>query len=526
VALLPFFLTACESAPDGTSPRVLTVGVPDDVATLDGVFASGDRSVEVIMNAYEPLMIHSWTTEGEIGRFVPGKLEGAVLESLTLAQDGVTWTLRVRPGIRFPDGGEIDAGTVFRLFERNYLVPGSGGRFVLRSIGRVLDLSSIEVTGKYELRVRTDGHNPLFARLLVLSNAIPFDPAIVDRNRTPASSWAESFLSSHTAGAGAYRLTRWTPGVEVMLDRNESYWRGEPAIERVVLKIVPSAADRMMLLSSGALDLVERMSAEEIEALSKLPGLRVLSVPSTTVVQLTMNNRIPPFDDPRVRRALAHAIPYQELIDHVYFGRARRAIGPVPLGFPGREGPIEPPYSHDPEKARRLLAEAGFPEGMAVELSLDAGSPNAETLAVFVRAALEKAGVRARLRKLTPSVFSTQRARRLLPLFLDEGFWWVDDPAYALLMGYTSEGYLNHASYSSPEVDRLVETALSLPEPDRSLQLSEAERKVLSDVPSAWILQPSFNLAMRENVSGYVHFNDHVLRFFFLRKGESPRAPN
>lgn len=499
------------------SSSVLTVGVPDDVTTLDGIFASADRSLEVIMNCYEPLMTHAWKEEGTIRRFVPEELVGAALEEIEVAEDGLTWTLQVRRGVRFPGGGEVTAETVKRLFDRNFSVPGSGGRFVLQAIGRVAGMDSIEVTGDYELKVKTEERNPLFPRILVLSNATPFDPELVARHRD-GSPWAETWMASNTAGAGPYRLERFTPGVEVQLVRNESYWQGPAPIERVVMKIVPAAADRMMLLSSGALDVVERLSAEEIEALSKVEGVRVLSIPSTSTVQLGMNNRIPPFDDPRVRRAIAHALPYDDLLRHVYFGRALRATGPVPRGFPGRV-PDESPYDHDPERSRALLAEAGFEGGLDVELAMDSGSPDDEMLAVFVRAALARVGIRARIRKLTPAVFAEERARRRLPLFLDEAFWWVYDPAYALLLGYTSEGFLNHVGYSSPDVDRIVATARSAVGPERERLLEEAQRLIIADVPSAWIVQPNFNLAMRDRVDGYVHFNDHMVRFFYLRKG-------
>jgi peptide/nickel transport system substrate-binding protein len=516
--------TACGPGTRGTngSSTVLTVGVPDDVTTLDGIFASADRSLEVIMNCYEPLMTHAFREEGTIFRFVPEELVGGALEDLSVAEDGLTWTLRVRPGVRFPAGGEVTAATVARLFERNFSVPGSGGRFVLQEIGRVAGIESIRVTGEYELTVRTEERNPLFARILVLSNATPFDPEAL-ANHGSGSPWAEAWMASNTAGAGPFRLDRWTPGVEVQLVRNESYWRGPAPIQRVVMKVVPAAADRMMLLSSGALDLVERLSAEEIEALSKLEGLRVLSIPSTSTVQIGMNNRMPPFHDPRVRRAVAYALPYEDLLRHVYFGRARRAVGPVPLGFPGRVSG-DPPYNHHPERARALLVEAGFAEGLDVELAMDSGSPDEETLAVFVRAALARVGIRARIRKLTPAVFAEERARRRLPLFLDEAFWWVYDPAYALLLGYTTEGFLNHVGYSSPDVDRIVASARSAAGRERERLLGDAERRIIEDVPSAWIVQPNFNLAMRDRVDGYVHFNDHMVRFFYLRKDPGVRG--
>ncbi len=375
--------------PDEQSESVLNVGVPDDVTTLDTVFASGDRSLEVIMNCYEPLMTHAWTD----ARFVPEELAGAALEAVAVA-DGRRHLDSPRASRRALSRGRGGDGVdgPKRLFERNFSVPGSGGRFVLSAIGRVAGLQSIEVTGEYELTVRTEERNPLFPRILVLSNATPFDPALLAKPGDD-SPWAETFLASNTAGAGPYRLERWTPGVEIELVRNESYWRGPAPLERVVMKIVPAAADRMMLLSSGALDVVERLSAEEIEALSNVAGLRILSVPSTSTVQLGMNNRMPPFDDPRVRRAIAYALPYEELLEHVYFGRAVRAIGPVSSGLSRARSERRRRYAHG---SREIEASSSSRRDsrtdLDVELAMDSGSPDDETLAVFVRAAARRGG--------------------------------------------------------------------------------------------------------------------------------------
>lgn len=517
-AVIVVSLSACTSRPRGESrERTLIVGVPDDAATLDGVFASTTRSLEVIMNTYETLLTYGWEmTEEGYGRWIPDRLEGAVLEEMELGEDGLVWSLRVRPGVRFPSGREITAETVKFLFDRNFDVPGSGGKFMYGVIGRISGPDSVKVLDRYRLAVKTESPNPLLPRILVLSNGTPVDPVVVRDKSAPGEEWAESWLRQNTAGAGAYRLVRWIPGVEIVLAANPEYWRGTPDIRRVVMKVVPSAADRIMLLAAGYLDVAEGLSAEEIDTLSRTEGVRVISIPSTNAVQLIMNNESPPFDDVRVRKALGFAVPYGSIIRDVYFGRAQKTAGPVPVGFPGRDA-AKSPYRESPEKARRLLAEAGYPTGLSVDLALDSGQPDHEAIAVLLQSSLARLGIEVAIQKLTPAVFAERRASRRLPLFLNETLWWVDDPAYPLLLGYVSGGFLNHALYHNDDVDRLVKRAATeLDHRERSRMLAEAERIIIEGAPMIWIAQPHFALATREAVHGYVHFNDEMVRFQYL----------
>ena len=531
---LLFSLTACAacapSAPSAPSerpvmsaaddPTTLIVGVPDDAATFDGVFATTPRSVGVIMNTYETLMTNSWKgNDHGLQHWVPDKVEGAALASMSVADDGVTWTLEVREGVRFPSGDAVTAEAVKGVFDRNFGVKGSGGAFLYRSLGRIPGPAAVDVIDRDTVRITTDRPNPLLPRLLILSNGGLLDPTLVRSHSEPGEEWAESWLRQNTAGAGAYFVESWTRGVEIVLRANKNYWRGAPAIDKVVMKIIPSAADRMMLLVSGYLDVVERLSAEENDAVARVPGVRVLSLPSTQAVSLVMHCQLPPFDDIRVRRAMSYAVPYEGVMRDVYFGRAQATAGPVPVGFPGHDPGDYPFGKRDPQKAKALLASAGYPEGFSVDLELDSGVPEHEAIAVFLQSAFKEVGVEATIVKLTPAVFAEQRASRTLRLFLDQNLWWVDDPIYPLWFGYVSGAFLNHGSYSNSAVDEMVNRAVAELEPGRRRALlGEAQRKIIEDAAQVWITQPDFLLATKQNVDGYVHFNDQVVRFQYLSK--------
>ena len=505
---------------DTDDPTTLIVGVPDDAATFDSVLASTPRSVGVIMNTYETLMTHSWeVNEQGLKHWIPDHLEGAALTSMSVAADGVTWTLEVREGVRFPSGDAVTAEAVKGVFDRNFGVKGSGGAFLYRSLGRVPGPDAVEIIDGDTVRITTDRPNPLLPRLLILSNSGPLDPGLVQQHGEPGEEWAETWLRQNTAGAGAYFLESWTQGVEIVLRANKNYWRGAPSIDKVVMKIIPSAADRMMLLVSGYLDVVERLSAEENDALARVPGVRVLSLPSTQTVILIMNCQMPPFDDVRVRQAVSYAVPYEAVMRDVYFGRARAAAGPVPVLFPLHEPGAYPYGKRDAEKAKTLLASAGYPDGFSLDLELDSGVPEHEAIAVLLQSALKDVGIEASIVKLTPAVYAERRASRTLRFFLDQNIWWVDDPLYALSFGFVTGAFLNFGAYSNPEVDELVDRAVAELEPARRRELlAKIQQKIVQEAPEVWITQPDFRLATKKNVDGYVHFNDQVVRFQYLRK--------
>ena len=298
--LLLFTGLACGRAElsDAEDPATLIVGVPDDAATFDSVFASTPRSVGVIMNTYETLMTHSSELNAQgLRHWIPERLEGAALESMTVADDGVTWNLKVRPGVRFPSGHTVDAEAVKRVFDRQFRCRRFGRRVSLSKLGACPRSGS----GRGHHSRHCSDHNrspqPFVTRLLILPNAGALDPELVRSKSEPEEKWAENWLRQNTAGAGAYFLDRWTRGVEIVLRANKNYWRGAPSIDKVVMKIIPSAADRMMLLVSGYLDVVERLSAEENDAMARVPGVKVLSLPSPQTVSLVMNCQMPPFDD-------------------------------------------------------------------------------------------------------------------------------------------------------------------------------------------------------------------------------------
>jgi peptide/nickel transport system substrate-binding protein len=503
-----------------TAADTLVVGVPDDAATFDPVFGGTPRSTEVILNTYDTYTTYALKPASNGVRIYDAhKPVGLLFQSMQASANGRSWTLTLRQGMKFPDGTPIDASTLMYAIDRNFGVKAGGGGFLWHLIGRIAGPQAAKQTGKYTVRLTTQGPNALLPYLFALSNSVLFNPGVVKQHAAKGDEWATKWLARNPAGVGPYTLDRWTPGSEIVLKADPSYWGGVPSITTVDIKEIPSSANRLLLLQRGNLDLVERLSQDEIQSLSGKSGVKVISVPSSGALTLIMNVHTKPFDNVLVRRAISYAVPYADIINQVYHGRARPTAGPVPVDFPNHLQAGYPYGKQNVAKAKALLAQAGLASGFSTDLDLDSGSPEHEAVAVLVQNALKQVGVTANIKKLTPAQFSEQRQKKQLGFFFNDTIWWVADPAYAVGLGYVCNSFFGYGDYCNAKVDAAMKQAsFEANKAKRTAEFNALQRQIWADAPMVWIAQPNFNLAVRTNVTGYSHFIDEMVRFKYLKK--------
>lgn len=526
-AAMAIGLAACGGSDGGSGgssgdPTTLTLAAPDDAVTVDPVFSAAPRGTEVIMNSYDPMMTYE-LKDGPDGVKVPDltKPTGLSLESLTPNDDFSEWTLKLRDGLRFPDGKRVTIDDLRYTFQRNLEFKGAPGQFMYTVIAQIPDLKAVEVVDDRTVRLKLDGPNQMLPRVLALTNGGVTQQALVKQNATKSDPFAGDWMTRNTAGAGAYRLARWDPGQTIVLEANPDYAGDpKPTIKRVTYRIIPSAASRIALLRRGDVDIVQGLSSQDIESLKSTDGVKVVSVPNSYQLSLVMNNKTKPFDDKRVRQAIAYAIPYQQIIDDVYNGDAQATKGAVPVGFPGNLSDGYPYGKQDLDRARDLLSQAGHPDGFSVTMQVDSGQPDQERAAVLVQAALEEIGVKVNIQKLTAAVFNERRSKFALDFYLNLSGWDVSDPGYALTMGYTCESFLNWSQMCNKQIDADIQAAIAESDPERrAAMFDDLQRQLWDEMPMAWITQPNFTLAMREDITGFTDLGDLRIRFKYLRKG-------
>ncbi len=352
-------------------PDSLVVGMTLEPPHLDPTAGAAGAIDEVVYaNIFEGL-----TRIDRTGAVVPG-----LAESWTVSEDGLTYTFRLRQGVRFHDGTPFDSGTVRFALDRARATDSVNAQKAYFE-----PIAEIETPAPDRVALRLSRPSGLFLFHLAQGDAVMVAPGSAETNRT------------RPIGTGPFRFVDWVRGDRVELERNPD-WRGPAAIglDRVTFRFVADPAAQVAAVRGGAIDAFPNLAAPEALDLFRGDRRFVVEVGTTEgETVMAVNHRRPPFDDVRVRRALAHAIDRQALIDGAMFGTGT-PIGshfaphhPAHVDLAGR-------YPYDPARARALLAEAGHPDGFRAVLRLPP-PPYARRSGEIIQAQLAEIGVRVAL---------------------------------------------------------------------------------------------------------------------------------
>lgn len=333
---------------------------------------------------------------------------------------------------------------------------------------------------------------------------------------------SEYFRQNLGIGSGPFVMTEYVPGDRMVLEARDDYHAGRAALDKVIVKIVPDAAQRVLLLKSGEVDMIMIPPIRDLADLEADPNINVVSVPTTQNRMLEMNVTMPPFDNKLVRKAVAYAVPYDTIIEEVWQGRARRLKSPIADGTPTSDYSFWE-YETDLDKAAELLAEAGFPGGEGlppIKLSVRIGTEEDERAAVFIQDSLSQIGMETEIEKIAFATFNETQQKRELHLWINEWISWVNDPFYHLSWIYRSTSPTVYTNLNNEEVDELIATYTLWDgdEEERNAASVRIQEIVVEEVPIVYIGAPNFNVAMRSNVTGYVYYNDELNRYYHMDK--------
>jgi peptide/nickel transport system substrate-binding protein len=495
----------------------LVVALADDIQTLDQCCANFIRANQAIYHVYDVPVIHK-TMELDGGALVgdTSQIEGLVFESWERLENGTDIAVKIREGLKFHNGKEITADDVAYMLDRSLNTQGGMNWLVTN----IMSLSeSPTVTGKYELTIHTDRPNPLTIPALYMSGGAVMDSEEVKAQATDEDPWAEEWLAKNVAGgSGPFMIESWKPDEEVVFRANPDYHLGKADVDRLVWKVVPSPATRTTLLLNGAVDVVEGLTTDELLALQDQPGVKIITVPSKNMAYVGMNSGIEPLNDKRVRQAISYAIDYEDIIENVYNGEAQRLWGPLPTGS-AYQDPSLWKYETDLDKARELLAEAGYADGLDVTLSISNAQAQHEQTAVRVQNQLREVGINVEIEKLSSSVFAEKKVEKELAMMVDESLAWIDDPNYVLSLTLQCGVFGNYMDYCNERVDEIIEGGWTeLDEQKRFEMFQEAQEIIIDEAPWVFLTQPDFHLAVREDVEGYVHYLNEIVRYYDFNK--------
>jgi peptide/nickel transport system substrate-binding protein len=479
---------------------------PFETSSLDPAGAGVQRSTwGVSWHIYDRLV--SYTLDqprDKIQQYRLDKPKGDIAERWDVSEDGRTYTFHLRRGAVFHDGSPVTTDDVRWSLQRAISLPTT--KFVL-NLGGLVSEDQIKAIDDTTLTIALPKPN----RYLPLSLSTPFAPIInaklVKPNVTASDPWGGEWLKGNDAGSGAYRVMTFRPD-QVVLERNDKWYGSRPALRWAVFQTVPEDTMRVALVERGFADVAIGLTPNAIDGVERRGQAQLLLVPMPNQFEfLVMNVQSKPFDDVRVRQALAHAIPQEEIFRSVFLGRGTRLFGGSEEAH-GATFPQPQWFVYDPKRTRDLLAEAGYPNGLDTTLSLCTCKVEYfENLAVALKDYLARVGIRVTIEKVPGARFGELQTAKQMPLYLENQVAWLNLPDYWIRIFYRGNTRSNFSGYANPALDPLLAKA---DDATTEADYDSAMRKMITivnrDVPLLTFRQAALEVVIGKDISNYAYW--------------------
>jgi peptide/nickel transport system substrate-binding protein len=335
----------------GRTGGTLVFAQAQDTVTLDPADATDGFSVNNTSNAFDTLV--RFAAQGT-------QVEPSLAESWTVSPDGLVWTFKLRRGVRFHDGTPVDAKAVefsfLRQFDKKH--PFHHGTFEYAEF-TLESVKSIQAVGADSIRFTLKAANaPFLAMLAMFSNAVSSPTAI--------RKYGKDYFK-HPTGTGPFKFVEWVQKDHITYEANREYWGGRPCVDRLIVRGIPDNTVRLLEMEKGNVHIMDQTNPPDYARIRRNPNLVLFTGPGLNTGYLAMNTQKEPFNDVRVRRAVNHAVNKPALVRAFYEGIGSPAVNPMPPTIWGYNNAIKG-YEYNPEKARQLLNEAGYPNGITTEL--------------------------------------------------------------------------------------------------------------------------------------------------------------
>ncbi len=478
---------------------------------------------EVSWNCYDRLISHEMKT-GENGApyYDKDKFKPELADDMKVGDMSVTFALR--KDAVFQDGTPVTAKDVKWSFDRAVTV-GGFPTFQMAA-GSLVKPEQFVVVDERTFRVDFLKKDRLTIPDLAVIVPAVLNSELVKKHATAQDPWGLDFVKLNTVGSGAYRVTTWNAGSEVVFERNDNWKCGPlPKIKRVIWRMVPSAGNRRALLERGDADVSYDLPNKDFMELKSDGKLSIISTPYSNGIQyMGMNVQHPPFDNLKVRQAMAYAMPYQKIMDAVLFGLGKPLFG-APADAPTAVAwPQAHKYNTDLDKAKALLAEANV-GSLDLPLSFDLGFAGVnEPICVLVQESLAQLGIKTTINKIPGANWRTEMSKKTMPLFTNVFSGWLDYPEYFFNWCYHSGGSIfNTMDYRSAAMDTLIEGARAAAASGDTASYDKDVKGFIdlayADMPRIPLYQPYVNVAMQKNVTGYAYWFHRRLDYRTFAKG-------
>ncbi|HLR21820.1 MAG TPA: glutathione ABC transporter substrate-binding protein [Tissierellaceae bacterium] len=480
--VLALTLVACGESTEANAKDpeedTLVVAQGADVKSLDPHATNDQPSSRVNKQIYDTLI---YTDEDM-------ELEPGLAKEWDQLDDN-TWEFKLEEGVQFHNGEELTADDVKFTLDR--MMDSSE---VAHIIGAV---ESVEVEDDYTVIIKTEEpFSPLLSHLAHTAASILNEKAVEESGDD---------YQNEPVGTGPYKLVEHESGDKVILERFDDYYREPAKVKNVEFRNVPEGTNRVIGLETEEIDIAYEIEPVDRSDISDNDDLELIERPSLSTSYIGFNTEKEPYDDVEVRQALNHAIDVDEIIDVVLEGAGTRATGPINDKVFGYDESLEG-YEYDPEKAKEMLAEAGYPDGLDTTIWTN-DSPVREKIAEVVQGQLKEVGVNAEIETLEWATYLERTSAGEHDMFI---LGWVavtgdaDYGLYALFHSSQHGGAGNRTFYDNPEVDELLDKGRVSTDEDERLELyKEAQKEIVEDAPQLFLYFEDQNAGVQNYIEGF-----------------------
>ena len=495
-AVLSMLALLVTAGPARTQPaNTLVVGLVAEPVALDPAQVTDLNSNRVGRRVVETLVAFA----DESTQIGPG-----LAESWTISKDGLTYTFKLRKGVAFHDGTPFNAQAVKFSIERQIVAEHPAAKLGKYPFANYFfgNVKAVEVMDDSTVRFVLKDARASFLAVLTAGAASIVSPTAAMKSGLD--------YAAAPVGTGPFKFASWDRGQRVVLEKNPAYWRFPVKVDRVIFRPVTEDQARLTELLTGALDLIVGTPPDFVGQLENHPKVTLQKQVGAHVWYLGFNNSKKPFDDKRVRQALNYAVNKEAIVRDVLKGTGAVSKGPVLPGTWGDDGGIKP-FPYDPERAKKLLAEAGLPSGFSTTLWVPesgSGMQSPVAMSTVIQSNLKAVGVNVTLQTMEWGAFLAKLRTKEQDLFALSWMAGSEDPdlvMYPLLHSsqWTPTGP-NRAMYKNPRFDEvLAQARLTTDQAKRAELYREAQRLLHDDPPWIFIDHEVQTAAFAKRVQGF-----------------------
>ena len=478
----------------------------DDLITLDPAEVFEFSGAEYAANVYDRLVTYP---PDDVSN-----LQGHVAESWEIADDGKTYTFKIRPGITFHSGNPLTAEDAAWSLQR-VIKLNQTPSFILTQFGFTPENVDERIRAiddeTFEVELDKPYASTFFLYCLTATVGSVVDKQLVMEHEQDGD-MGHAWLRTASAGSGPFQLRSWKPNESLIIEANQDYWGGAPGVERVISRHIAESATQLLLLEKGDVDIARNLEADQLDSLQDNPDINVKQVPKGAIYYLGLNQKNEYLAKPEVREALKYLVDYDGIADSIVKGSAVVHQSFLPQGFLGAID--DKPYTLDVEKAKALLEQAGLADGFTVTMDTRNATPLPE-MAQVLQSNWAEAGIDLEILPGDNKQTLTKYRARTHDIYI--GRWGPDyqDPhtnadTFASNPDNSDDSGLAgklawRNSWEIPEMTEQTEAAVLEQDPDRRAQMyEEIQREHQKTSPFVIMFQDIEVIAERDNVQGTI----------------------